>query len=127
GEIAVVAGLLTSVQHRTAKSGNLYGQVTIEDFSGEMQALFMGKSYQEFGSLLQPDTIVALRGKVNVRDDGVSMHAYGVKPIDADVQDEAATLPLTLSETRATPQLMEELKGVFDRHPGPSEVRLNLL
>ena len=127
GEIAVVAGLLTSVQHRTAKSGNLYGQVTIEDFSGEMQALFMGKSYQEFGSLLQPDTIVALRGKVNVRDDGVSMHAYGVKPIDAGVQDEAATLPLTLSETRATPQLMEELKGVFDRHPGPSEVRLNLL
>ena len=94
--------LLTGVQHRTAKSGNLYGQVTIEDFTGEIQALFMGKSYQEFGALLQADTIVALRGKINVRDDGVSMHAYGVKPIDTGVQDEATTLPLTISENRAT-------------------------
>ena len=127
GETVVVAGLLTGVQHRTAKSGNLYGQVTIEDFTGEIQALFMGKSYQEFGALLQADTIVALRGKINVRDDGVSMHAYGVKPIDTGVQDEATTLPLTISENRATEDLMEELKRVFERHPGTSEVRLNLL
>lgn len=127
GETVVVAGLLTSVQHRTAKSGNLYGSVSIEDFTGEMQALFMGKSYQEFGSLLQADSIVALRGKINVRDDGVSMHAYGVKPIDAGTQDEATTLPLTFSETRATPELMEELRSVFARHPGTSEIRVNLI
>ncbi len=127
GETVVVAGLLTGVQHRTAKSGNLYGQVTIEDFTGEIQALFMGKSYQEFGSMLVADSIVALRGKINVRDDGVSMHAYGVKPIDTGVQDEGAMLPLTISETRATPELMEKLRGVFERHPGASEVRLNLL
>ncbi len=127
GETVVVAGLLTGVQHRTAKSGNLYGQVTVEDFTGEISALFMGKSYQEFGSLLQADTIVALRGKINVRDDGVSMHAYGVKPIDTGVQDEVTTLPLTISESRATEDLMEELKRVFLRHPGASEVRLNLL
>lgn len=127
GETVVVAGLLTGVQHRTAKSGNLYGQITIEDFTGEMQALFMGKSYQEFGALLQADTIVALRGKINVRDDGVSMHAYGVKAIDTGAQDEVTTLPLTISETRATTDLMEELRRVFDRHPGTSEVRLNLL
>lgn len=127
GETVVVAGLLTGVQHRTAKSGNLYGQVTIEDFTGEMSALFMGKSYQEFGALLQSDSIVALRGKINVRDDGVSMHAYGVKPIDTGAQDEVTTLPLTISETRATTELMEELKRVFERHPGQSEVRLHLL
>ncbi len=127
GEIVTVAGLLTSVQHRTAKSGNLYGMVTLEDFTGEIQALFMGKSYQEFGSLLQPDSIVALRGKLNSRDDGMSMHAYGVKPIDAAVQDDASTLELTLTESRATEPLMEELKSTLQRHPGESEVRLSLI
>jgi DNA polymerase-3 subunit alpha len=127
GEIVTVAGLLTSVQHRTAKSGNLYGMVTIEDFTGEVQALFMGKSYQEFGSLLQPDSIVALRGKLNARDDGMSMHAYGVKPIDAGVQEDATALALTLSESRATEPLMEELKSTLRRHPGESEVRLSLI
>lgn len=127
GDTVVISGLLTSVQHRTAKSGNLYGAVTVEDFTGEMQAMFMGKSYQEFGSMLEADSIVALRGKVNVRDDGVSMHAYGVKTIDIGVQEEIGVLPLTISETRATKELLERLRQIFERHPGESEVRLNLL
>lgn len=126
GETVVVAGLLTSVQHRTAKSGNLYGMVTLEDFTGEIQALFMGKSYQEFGSLLKADTIVALRGKLNARDDGISMHAYGVKPIEAAAQEDTSTLTLSLTDTRATEPVIQELKEMLARHRGESEVRLNL-
>ena len=127
GEIVTVAGLLTSVQHRTAKSGNLYGMVTLEDFTGEVQALFMGKSYQEFGGLLQEDSIVALRGKMNARDDGMSMHSYGVRPIDVGTQDDISTLELTLTESRATEQLMEELGATLKRHLGESEVHLSLI
>ncbi|XPP25444.1 MAG: DNA polymerase III subunit alpha [Leucobacter sp.] len=127
GETTTVAGLLTSVQHRTAKSGNLYGMVTLEDFTGEIQALFMGKSYQEFGHLLKPDSIVALRGKLNARDDGITMHAYGVKPIDAAVQEDAQSLTLSLAEQRATEELVGELREALRRHPGESEVRLQLL
>ncbi|GAA1321353.1 DNA polymerase III subunit alpha [Leucobacter albus] len=127
GETVVLAGLLTSVQHRTAKSGNLYGMATIEDFTGEIQALFMGKSYQEFGPMLQADSVVALRGKLNARDDGMSMHAYGVRGVDTSVQDEAGALTLTISEARATEPLMEELQSTLKRHPGDSEIRLNLI
>ena len=126
GEIVTVAGLLTSVQHRTAKSGNLYGMITIEDFTGEIQALFMGKSYTEFGRQLQPDTIVAIRGKVNARDDGMSMHAYGVKPIDTSSQNDDETLTISLADHRATEPLMNDLKETLRRHQGSSEVRLNL-
>ena len=77
--------------------------------------------------MLQPDSIVALRGKLNARDDGMSMHAYGVRGIDASVQDEAGTLALTLTEARATEPLMEELQSTLKRHPGDSEIRLNLI
>lgn len=127
GEIVNIAGLLTDVQHRTAKSGNLYGMVTIEDFTGEVQALFMGKSYQEYGHLLQPDSIVSLRGKVNLRDDEVTLHAYGVKQVDAQLQEESRTLTLSFSDARATEVLMEDLKGMLRRHSGDSEVRLHLV
>ncbi len=127
GETVVVAGLLSTVQHRTAKSGNLYGSVTIEDFTGEIQALFMGKGYQEFGHLLQEDTIVAVRGKLNSRDDGISMHAYSVRVLESTARDEVSDLAITISETRATPELMERLRDVLERHPGSGEVRLNLL
>ncbi len=47
GETVTVAGLLTSVQHRVAKSsGNPYGIVDIEDFGGQIGVMFLGKTYQ---------------------------------------------------------------------------------
>lgn len=127
GETVVVAGLLTNVQHRTAKSGNLYGAVTIEDFTGELQVMFMGKSYQEFGGMLQADSVVAIRGKLDLRDDGPSLRAYGVKTIDVGASEQIEILPLLLSEARATPELLEELRAMLGRHPGQSEVQLSLL
>lgn len=127
GETVTVAGLLTSVQHRTAKSGNLYGMVTIEDFGGELQVLFMGKSYLEFGDMLQPDSIVAVRGRINVRDDGPTMHAYGVRSVDVGSQNETGSLTLMITETRATEPTMRELKEILERHPGQHTVTLKLL
>ena len=126
GEIVTVAGLLTSVQHRTAKSGNLYGMVTLEDFSGEIQVLFMGKTYLEFQDMLQPDVIVSIRGRLNQRDDGVAMHAYGVRPVDTGQVDAGGELTITVAETRATPDVMEDLKVVLGRHTGPHPVTLRL-
>ncbi|MCU1535031.1 MAG: polymerase subunit alpha, partial [Glaciihabitans sp.] len=79
GETVSVAGLLTSVQHRTARqSGNQYGMVTVEDFGGEMTVMFMGKTYQEFGPALVSDSIVVIRGRVSVRDDGMNLHAVSM-------------------------------------------------
>ena len=54
GDQVTVAGLVTSVQHRVAKSsGNPYGMITVEDFDGEVTVMFMGKTYTEFQSMLR--------------------------------------------------------------------------
>lgn len=76
--------------------------------------------------MLVADSIVALRGRLSARDDGVTMHAYGVKPIDAGARDESGTLTLSLAEQRATEALTRELRETLERHPGESEVRLQL-
>ena len=74
GEQVTIAGLVTGVQHRVAKtSGNPYGIITVEDFVGEMTVMFMGKTYQEYQTQLVADTIVAVRGRVSMRDDGMNV------------------------------------------------------
>lgn len=128
GETVTVAGLLTSVQHRVAKSsGNPYGIVQIEDFGGEIGVMFLGKTYQEFGPSLTADAIVVLRGRVTVRDDGKALHAVSL--FQPNVGDAAASGPLTLSlpERRATTETVTELAAVLARHSGSTEVRLRLL
>ncbi len=127
GEIVTVAGLITSVQHRVAKSGNQYGMITVEDFTGEIQVLLMGKSYLEFGPILQNDAIASVRGKVNARDDGMSMHAYGVSLPEVEQAEIGAPISITVQDRRATEKTMRELKELLGRHPGQNEVRLRLL
>ena len=60
------------------RRGNQYGMIQVEDFAGEITVMFMGKAYQEFAPGLQADSIVVVRGRVSMRDDGMNLHAYSV-------------------------------------------------
>ncbi|MEZ3160862.1 DNA polymerase III subunit alpha [Microbacterium sp. BWT-B31] len=127
GDQVTVAGLVTSVQHRVAKqSGNPYGMITVEDFDGEVTIMFMGKTYLEFQSMLQADSILVVRGRVSRRDDGLNLHAQAAFTPDLGAVDASGPLILMLPEHRATQGLVEELSRVLTRHVGETEVTLKL-
>jgi DNA polymerase-3 subunit alpha len=127
GEQVTVAGLVTGVQHRVAKSsGNPYGMITVEDFDGEVTVMFMGKTYTEFQSMLQADSILVVRGRVSRRDDGLNLHAQSAFAPDLGSVDASGPLVLMLPEHRATETLVGELAEVLTRHRGDTEVTLRL-
>ncbi|GAA4353936.1 DNA polymerase III subunit alpha [Microbacterium rhizosphaerae] len=127
GEQVTIAGLVTSVQHRVAKtSGNPYGMITIEDFDGEITVMFMGKTYTEFQTMLQADSILVVRGRVSRRDDGMNLHAQSAFAPDLGAMDASGPLILVMPEHRATEAVVTELAGVLSRHRGSTEVTLRL-
>jgi DNA polymerase-3 subunit alpha len=129
GDTVTVAGLVTSVQHRTARqSGNQYGMIQVEDFGGEITVMFMGKAYQEFAPALVGDSIVVVRGRVSMRDDGMNLHAYSIFSPDLGQADgESGPVMISLPDSRATTDVMTELGDVLIRHAGDTEVRLKLV
>jgi DNA polymerase-3 subunit alpha len=128
GDQVTVAGLITSVQHRTAKnSGNQYGMITVEDFAGEITAMFMGKTYQEFGPALMNDSIVVVRGRVSLRDDGMNLHAFSLFSPALGTGGSGGPISISLAETRATTDTVQALNDVLIRHSGETEVRLKLV
>ena len=127
GDQVVIAGLVTSVQHRVAKaSGNPYGMITVEDFAGEVTVMFMGKTYTEFSSTLTQDSILVVRGRVSRRDDGLNIHAQAAFSPDIGTFDDNGPLTLVLAEQRATESAMLSLREVLERYPGDTEVSLML-
>ncbi|MFE6994415.1 DNA polymerase III subunit alpha [Microbacterium sp. NPDC057659] len=127
GDQVTVAGLVTSVQHRVAKaSGNPYGMITVEDFNGEVTVMFMGKTYTEFQHVLQQDAILAVRGRVSRRDDGLNLHAQSAFAPDIGAFDAAGPLSLVVAEQRATERVMTDLAEVLRRHSGETEVVLRV-
>jgi len=127
GDQVTVAGLVTSVQHRVAKSsGNPYGLITVEDFDGEVTVMFMGKTYTEFQSMLLADSILVVRGRISRRDDGLNLHAVSALAPDLGTMDASGPLVLVMPEHRATEGLVTELAQVLVRHGGSTEVTLRL-
>ncbi|GAB3387113.1 DNA polymerase III subunit alpha [Humibacter soli] len=130
GDTVTIAGLVTGVQHRVAKqSGNQYGMITVEDFGGEITVMFMGKAYQEFGPALVGDSIVVVRGRVSLRDDGMNLHAYNLFSPDlgAAASGPSGPLTITMPDQRATTDVVQSLGDMLIRHSGDGEVRLRLV
>ncbi|HWR84790.1 MAG TPA: DNA polymerase III subunit alpha, partial [Rhodoglobus sp.] len=128
GEHVTIAGLVTNVQHRVARnSGNQYAIITVEDFGGEMQVMFLGKTYQEFSPALANDTIVVVRGRVSMRDDGMNLHAVSMFVPDVGPGLGSGPLLISMTEQRATTEVVGALGDVLIRHAGENEVRLKLV
>lgn len=128
GETVTVAGLMTSVQHRTARqSGNQYGLVQLEDFSGEVPVMFMGKTYNEFSPALIADSIVVVRARVVTREDSINLHAVSLTVPEFGVSLGSGPLVISVPENYATTDVVSKLNDVLIRHRGDNEVRLRLV
>jgi DNA polymerase-3 subunit alpha len=126
GETVTIAGLITQVQHRIARSsGNQYAQVSVEDFSGEISVMFMGKTYQEFRDLLVEDAAVSIRGRISRRDEEVVLQGFAIEVIEPG-RDRGGVLQLSLTEAMATREKLMQLATILDAHPGPVEVQVKL-
>lgn len=128
GDVVTVAGLVSDVQRRIAKSsGNQYAIIKIEDFTGEIDVMVLGQAYKEFSPILETDQVMVVKGRVNVRDDGLNLQAMSLfAPDISSTSAESGPLRLVLPEVRATASTITELSEVLGRHPGESEVKLTL-
>ena len=70
-----IAGLVTGLQLKRNKRGDLWAIATIEDLEGSVEVLFFPNAYVQFGTMLANDVVVAVRGRVSHRDESVSLIA----------------------------------------------------
>lgn len=129
GEIEV-AGLITSMERRVNKRGEPWAICTIEDMDAALEVLFFPKSYALFAADLVEDNAVVVKGRVNWREEKMSVFGAGLVPLDlSDVTDGDEEPPLVLlaSAEKITHGVVTELKQTLQAHRGDTPVRLKLL
>lgn len=121
-----IAGMVTQIQRRTTKNGDIWASVTLEDLDASISVACFPKVYQRIEPLLGLDTILKIRGRVRERDESAEMSASDVWLLDLS---ESGRAPLTIAvrQGRCTRGVVEGLRGVLRRHPGASEVHLRLV
>lgn len=123
GQVLTIAGLVTSVEHKVARnSGNPYAIVTVEDLDSELTVMLMGKTYSEFGKILEADQFVMVRGRVSQRDDAKNLNAQRIEVLEAAADGSNESLVMNVRDNQATKTNLEELDRTLRAYPGQSEV-----
>ena len=124
-QIITVGGLITQVQRKVSRQGTPWAIVTVEDLDGAVDVMFFSNSYATHGVNLVEDRIVAIRGRVDKREEQPRISALDLTLPDLN-QVPTGPLVITMEMSRCTPPVIERMKEILRSHPGGREVHLQL-
>ncbi|MGL4745397.1 MAG: DNA polymerase III subunit alpha, partial [Dermatophilaceae bacterium] len=125
GSTVTIAGLITGLAIKRTKKGDLWAIATVEDLAGSIECLFFPSTYMTVSSMLQQDRLAVVRGRINRRDDTVSIYAQDLT-LPEITEGPRGPVVVTMETARATTHRVEELRSVLSNHPGQTEVLLRL-
>ncbi|WP_067595780.1 DNA polymerase III subunit alpha, partial [Amycolatopsis sp. M39] len=129
GEV-VISGLLTSLERRVNKKGEPWAICTVEDMDAALEVLFFAKAYSMFAADLVEDNAVLVKGRVNWREDKMSVFGGGLVPLDLSEignGDEEPPLVLLAAAEKIDQAVVSELKSTLLAHKGDTPVHLKLV
>ncbi len=125
GEFVTVAGLITALQLKRTKSGDPYARVLVEDLEGSIECVFFPKAYLAVSTMLAPDTVCVVRGRLKKGEDAVEILAQDLTLPEIKAGPRGPVV-VTMPLTRATDGLAHKLRTVLAEHPGGTEVHVKL-
>ncbi|MGA8112863.1 MAG: OB-fold nucleic acid binding domain-containing protein, partial [Actinocatenispora sp.] len=129
GMSVTIAGIISSLERRVTKQGNAWAKATVEDLDAGIEVLFFPKTYELVGQYLAPDLTVAVKGRVNRRDQEISVVAMDMRTLeitDADLSAEPA-VTVAIAAEKVDQHLVGELKRTLLNNGGQTAVRVKLI
>ncbi len=124
GSIRRVGGVITNLQRKWTRAGELMAVFELEDLGGSVEAMVFPRTMQEHGPKLIDDAIVLIRGRVENRDDIPKLFVQDIEMIE-DLSD-SAPVKVRLAPENQRASCIAELKSILAAHPGDSPVELHL-
>src|SRR5882757_1737692 len=146
GAWVTVGGIVVECKKIRTKSGSQMMFATLDDVEGQIEMLVFKADEAESAQIIAPDAIVIVRGRIDHKDRGetklVVQEAQRFEPDAAEVERAAKNVPAIApsgpprtipgspfqfslpAEKALDPNVVEELKTLFEDHKGESDVHL---
>jgi len=125
GAMRVVGGLVTNLQRKWTKKGDLMAVFILEDLQSSMEVMVFPKTMQLYGHLLEDDGVVIVKGRVDMRDDQPKLMVTELERFEPII-DGAHPVRINLTPNALSEMMLANLKGLLNEHPGESQVFLHL-
>lgn len=125
GAMVTIAGLITALQRKTTKKGDMWAIATVEDLEGSIDCLLFPSTYNTVATELAEDLIVSMKGRVDTSKGMPELRVMEMTVPDTGGGPDGPVV-ISLPSMRATTSVAEQLRQVLEDNPGSSEVRLKL-
>ncbi len=121
-----IGGIISTLNRKYTRKGDLMATFMLEDLQGAVEVAVFPKTFQRYGHQLADDVIVTVKGRLNKQDETrVSFMATDIA-VQEGLRASGDSLHIKVSAQALTPELIDDLKGVLQQHPGTSPVFLHL-
>ena len=125
GEMRVVGGIVTTLNRKYTKRGDLMATFTLEDLSAAVEVMVFPRTMSDHGHTLEDDAIVCVKGRLDMREDAPKLIAMEItRPeivLDGGPPVRVKARLGALSDARVA-----RLKEILTDHPGDSQVFVHL-
>ena len=125
GSVRVIGGLVTSLQKKWTKKGDLMAVFILEDLQSSVEVMVFPKTMQAYGHLLEDDAVAVVRGRVDTRDDQAKIMASEIERFEP-ITDGAPPVHVNLTPAALSDGLLASLKDLLLEHPGEAQVFLHV-
>ena len=119
-----VAGIISSCNIKTTKSGDTMALLTLEDFTGRFPVIIFPKSYQACIRDVFEDNVVSIDGRFSVDERESKIIAMSVHSLSSKPPTE---LMLKIEAHLENPLVQRELMQLFQKYKGEDVVYLKLM
>jgi DNA polymerase III subunit alpha len=135
GSWVTVGGIVVDCKKIRTKSGSQMMFATLDDVEGQVEMLVFKADESENATVIAPDAIVLVRGRLDHKDRGetklVVQEAQRFEPDSDEISrgNKVATVPsgpftVEVDPSRLDAGLVDELKAVLEHHKGDADVHL---
>jgi DNA polymerase-3 subunit alpha len=131
GELAenfsvTTGGVVTSLVRRYTRRGEVMATFVLEDLEAAIDVMVFPKTMLEYGAVLEQDAIVAVRGRLDLREDQPKLICRDVRRLELTTPGNEPPVEVVLPLNRLTDSLVRQIRDLVSEHPGPCAVHLRV-
>jgi DNA polymerase-3 subunit alpha len=133
GDLVTVGGIVAGVTRRYTKKGDPYAQFRLEDLAGGVTVVVFPGQYESLAPLLEDDSIVLVKGRVDRRGRGEELQLRAVEVTEPDLggpgrpAEPDGTMVIRLAAASCTAAVIGKLKELLAAHPGSTPVQVRFV
>ena len=123
----VLCGILTGIQRKRNKRGELWAALQVEDLEGAIEGMVFSTQYERLLSGLQEDKAVLVRGLLLPEESGPpKVSVQDIVPLEVARVNLPSLISIRVPLNGSSGGASSALRELFSRKPGDTEVRLRL-